>query len=216
MSPRLPQPIANAESIEDHRVFVCSVKLNVAEAPTLAMESPGDAPHQSSHHIACAGAFFVDLLAGAVTICKDSSCAMFFTILWTAPTGPVTTMRTDPIEAVRCAIQMLGKGCVDVMIAVVDPSKGDKAYGPTEFAQFYLEYKKLSPRSEQLEGGGLLVGQYRKNVFKQERRHRAYGGRLRSLLVSSSSSGFFVAAIASPVAGSTKWVPLHAAHRTSR
>jgi hypothetical protein len=76
---------------------------------------------------------------------------MFFTILWTAPTGPATNMRTGPIEAVQCAIQMLGKGYADVMIAVVDPSKGDRAYGPTEFAQFYLEYRN-SKTAGQLEG----------------------------------------------------------------
>jgi hypothetical protein len=32
-------------------------------------------------------------------------------------------MRADPVEAVQCAIQILGKGYADVMIVVVDPSK---------------------------------------------------------------------------------------------
>ena len=64
---------------------------------------------------------------------------MFFTILWTAPTGPATTRRNNPIEAIRCAIQMLAKGYADVVI--VDPSKGEKAYSPTEFAQFYTDTK---------------------------------------------------------------------------
>ena len=64
---------------------------------------------------------------------------MSFTILWTAPTGPATTHRNEPIEAIRYAIQMLAKGYADVMI--VDPSKGEKAYSPTEFAQFYSDTK---------------------------------------------------------------------------
>lgn len=73
---------------------------------------------------------------------------MFFTILWTAPTGPATTMRNDPIEALRCAIQKLGKGYANVVIAVVDPSQGEKTYGPTEFSQFYLEYRSSHQRHD--------------------------------------------------------------------
>jgi hypothetical protein len=64
---------------------------------------------------------------------------MFFTILGTAPTGPAASHRYDAIEAVKCAIQMLAKGYADVVI--VDSSNGDKAYTPTEFAQFYADAK---------------------------------------------------------------------------
>ena len=45
-----------------------------------------------------------------------------------------------PIEAIRFAIEMLGKGFDSVVI--VDLAQGGKAYTPSEFAKFYKETKK--------------------------------------------------------------------------
>jgi hypothetical protein len=65
---------------------------------------------------------------------------MAFTIQWTGSLGPATTTRDNPIEAIRFAIEMLGKGFSDVVI--VDLDRGGKAYTPSEFAMFYKDTKK--------------------------------------------------------------------------
>jgi hypothetical protein len=65
---------------------------------------------------------------------------MPFTIQWTGSFGPATTQRDTPVEAIRFAIEMLGKGFTDVVI--VDPDEDDKAYAPAEFAQFYKDTKR--------------------------------------------------------------------------
>jgi hypothetical protein len=44
------------------------------------------------------------------------------------------------MEAIRFAIEMLGKGLSDVVI--VDVDRGGKAYAPSEFAMFYKDTKK--------------------------------------------------------------------------
>jgi hypothetical protein len=62
---------------------------------------------------------------------------IFFTILGTAPSGPAAAHRTDPIEAIRCAAQMIARGYADVVI--VDSSEGEKAYSPSEFTQFHSD-----------------------------------------------------------------------------
>lgn len=60
---------------------------------------------------------------------------MPFEIQWTGRQGPSMTHRATPAEAVRFAIEMLGKGFSDVV--VVDLDDGGKTYAPAEFAQFY-------------------------------------------------------------------------------
>ena len=61
---------------------------------------------------------------------------MAFAIQWTGPLGPASTQRKDPVDALRYATQMLGKGYADFVI--VDLAEGGKAYAPTEFREFYL------------------------------------------------------------------------------
>jgi hypothetical protein len=46
--------------------------------------------------------------------------------------GPATTHRNGPIDALRYAIRMLGKGYADVVIVDLG-----KAYAPAEFREFY-------------------------------------------------------------------------------
>jgi hypothetical protein len=65
---------------------------------------------------------------------------MPFAIQWTGSLGPATTHRDNPVEAIRFAIEMLGKGFDGVVI--VDPAQDGKAYTPSEFAKFYKETKK--------------------------------------------------------------------------
>jgi 3-oxoacyl-(acyl-carrier-protein) synthase len=62
---------------------------------------------------------------------------MPFTIQWTGPPGLATTTRASPIEAIKIAVDMLGKGYIDVVI--VDRTQGGKAYTPAEFATFCLQ-----------------------------------------------------------------------------
>ncbi len=50
------------------------------------------------------------------------------------------THRATPAEAVRFAIEMLGKGFSDVV--VVDLDDGGKTYAPVDFAQFYKNAKR--------------------------------------------------------------------------
>ncbi len=65
---------------------------------------------------------------------------MSFAIQWTGPIGPATTHRNSPIEALRYALEMLGKGYADVVI--VDLAENGKAYAPAEFREFYLDTRK--------------------------------------------------------------------------
>jgi hypothetical protein len=62
---------------------------------------------------------------------------MPFTIQWTGPLGLAATTRDSPIEAIKIAVDMLGKGYIDVVI--VDRTQGSKAFAPTEFAIFYKD-----------------------------------------------------------------------------
>jgi hypothetical protein len=64
---------------------------------------------------------------------------MAFAIQWTAPMGPASTQRKDPVDALRYAMQMLGKGYADVVI--VDLAEDGKAYAPAEFRDLYLDKK---------------------------------------------------------------------------
>jgi hypothetical protein len=54
--------------------------------------------------------------------------------------GPAKTNRDNPVEAIRFAIEMLGKGFGDVVI--VDLDQGGKDYAPAEFARLYKDTKK--------------------------------------------------------------------------
>ena len=65
---------------------------------------------------------------------------MPFAIQWIGPTGPTTTRRDTPLEALSCATEMLGKGHAGVVI--VDLAEGGKAYMPADFALFYLDARK--------------------------------------------------------------------------
>jgi hypothetical protein len=65
---------------------------------------------------------------------------MSFTIQWTGSFGPATTHRDSPIEAIRFAIEMLGKGFDNVVI--VDVDRDGKAYTPAEFSVFYKDTRK--------------------------------------------------------------------------
>ncbi len=65
---------------------------------------------------------------------------MAFAIQWTGPSGPASTQRKDPIDALRYAMQMLAKGYADVVI--VELAEDGKAYAPAEFRDLYLDEKK--------------------------------------------------------------------------
>ncbi len=65
---------------------------------------------------------------------------MPFEIQWTGHQGSAMTHRATPAEAVRFAIEVLGKGFSDVV--VVDLDDGGKTYAPVEFAQFYKNAKR--------------------------------------------------------------------------
>ena len=56
------------------------------------------------------------------------------------PPRPATTHRDTAVEAIRFAIDMLGKGYADVVI--VDSADDCKAYAPTQFAQFYKNARR--------------------------------------------------------------------------
>jgi hypothetical protein len=51
------------------------------------------------------------------------------------------THRDTPVEAVRFAIEIIGKGFSDVVI--IDLDENGKAYAPAEFAQFYRNAGRL-------------------------------------------------------------------------
>jgi hypothetical protein len=54
--------------------------------------------------------------------------------------GPATTHRHGPVEALRFAIEMIGKGYRDVVI--VDTTNNGKQYNVAEFRQLYVDTKK--------------------------------------------------------------------------
>jgi hypothetical protein len=55
--------------------------------------------------------------------------------------GPATTHRDTPIEAIRFAIEMLGKGFDDVVI--VDVDRDGKAYTPAEFLRVLQAHPEI-------------------------------------------------------------------------
>jgi len=59
---------------------------------------------------------------------------MAFAIQWTGPIGTASTQHKDQVDALRYAMQMLGKGYADVVIVAED----GKAYAPAEFRDLYL------------------------------------------------------------------------------
>ena len=61
---------------------------------------------------------------------------MAFAIQWTGPMGPASTRRKDPVDALKYAVEMLGKGYADVVI--VDPTENGQAYAPADFRDLYL------------------------------------------------------------------------------
>jgi hypothetical protein len=58
---------------------------------------------------------------------------MRFEIQWTGHQGAAMTHRDTPVEAVKFAIEILGRGFSDVVI--VDLREGGKTYTPAEFGQ---------------------------------------------------------------------------------
>jgi hypothetical protein len=64
---------------------------------------------------------------------------MLFAIQWNGPSGPASTQRKDPIDALRYAMQMLGKGYAGVVI--IDLAEDGQAYAPLEFRELYLDAK---------------------------------------------------------------------------
>jgi hypothetical protein len=65
---------------------------------------------------------------------------MRFEIQWTGHQGAAMTHRDTPIEAIRFAIEMVGKGFADVVI--LDSAEGGKAYAPAQFSQLYKDAKR--------------------------------------------------------------------------
>ena len=65
---------------------------------------------------------------------------MAFAIQWTGPQGLASTRRKDPVDALKYAIEMLGKGYADVVI--VDLAENGQAYAPSDFRDLYLDKKK--------------------------------------------------------------------------
>jgi hypothetical protein len=65
---------------------------------------------------------------------------MPFEIQWTGHQGAAMTHRDTPVEAIRFAIEMLGKDFTDVVI--IDTNEGGKTYTLFEFQQFYKNTKR--------------------------------------------------------------------------
>jgi len=65
---------------------------------------------------------------------------MTFEIQWTGNHGAAMTHRDTPVEAIRFAIEMLGKDFTDVVI--VDLADDGKTYTPGEFARLYKGAKR--------------------------------------------------------------------------
>jgi hypothetical protein len=65
---------------------------------------------------------------------------MAFAIQWTGPQGPASTRRKDPVDALKYAVEMLGKGYADVVI--VDLAENGQAYAPSDFRDLYLDKNK--------------------------------------------------------------------------
>jgi hypothetical protein len=65
---------------------------------------------------------------------------------WTGSIGLATTNQDSPIEAIRFATEMLGKGYGDVVI--VDLQQGGKAYTPGAFATFLQRSQEVTALPE--------------------------------------------------------------------
>ena len=65
---------------------------------------------------------------------------MAFAIQWTGPQGLASTRRKDPVDALKYAIEMLGKGYADVVI--VDLAENGQAHAPADFRDLYLDKNK--------------------------------------------------------------------------
>jgi len=64
---------------------------------------------------------------------------MRFEIQWTGHQGAAMTHRDTAAEAIRFAIDMLGKDFTDVVI--IDTNENAKTYRPFEFERFYKNAK---------------------------------------------------------------------------
>ena len=64
---------------------------------------------------------------------------MAFEIQWTGSTGPASTRRKDPVDALKYAVEMLEKGYADVVI--VDLAQNGQVYAPADFRDLYLDKK---------------------------------------------------------------------------
>ena len=65
---------------------------------------------------------------------------MAFEIQLTGPTGPASTRRKDPVDALKYAVELLGKGYADVVI--VDLAENGQAHAPADFRDLYLDKNK--------------------------------------------------------------------------
>jgi hypothetical protein len=65
---------------------------------------------------------------------------MTFEIQWTGHQGAAMTHRDTPAEAIRFAIEMLGKDFTDVVI--VDLAHGRRTYTTAEFVRLYKDVKR--------------------------------------------------------------------------
>jgi hypothetical protein len=65
---------------------------------------------------------------------------MTFEIQWTGHQGAAMTHRDTPVEAIRIAIEMLGKDFTDVVI--VDLAHGRRTYTTAEFVRLYKDVKR--------------------------------------------------------------------------
>jgi hypothetical protein len=65
---------------------------------------------------------------------------MTFEIQWRGHQGAAMTHRDTPVEAIRFAIEMLGKDFTDVVI--VDLAHGRRTYTTAEFVRLYKDVKR--------------------------------------------------------------------------
>jgi hypothetical protein len=70
---------------------------------------------------------------------------MAFAIEWTGPMGPATTHRHGPLEALRFAIEMIGKGYQDVVI--VDTTNNGKTIQRRRVSAILPEHREVARRS---------------------------------------------------------------------
>jgi hypothetical protein len=83
----------------------------------------------------------VGILVGSGFLCtlRPERGVMRFEIQWTGHQGAAMTHRDTAAEAIRFAIEMLGKDFTDVVI--IDTNESAKTYRPFEFEQFYKNAK---------------------------------------------------------------------------